>query len=85
MGEKDEKDTFEYNTGFGSSFESEALPNVLPLGQNNPQKCAYGLYAEQLSGTAFTVPRLKNQRSWSSRVHKSKITRIKSSWRSKLI
>ncbi len=71
MGEKDEKDTFEYNTGFGSSFESEALPNVLPLGQNNPQKCAYGLYAEQLSGTAFTVPRLKNQRSWLYRIRPS--------------
>ena len=36
--------------------------------QNNPQKCPYGLYAEQLSGTAFTLPRHKNQRTWLYRI-----------------
>ena len=43
-------------SGFGNEFASEdpRCPGALPEGQNNPQKCAYGLYAEQLSGTAFT-------------------------------
>ena len=43
--------------GFGNDFETEALPGALPQGQNSPQRCAYGLYAEQLSGTPFTAPR----------------------------
>lgn len=30
--------------------------------QNNPQVCPYGLYAEQLSGSAFTCPRHTNKR-----------------------
>ena len=41
----------------GNEFSSEALPGALPVGQNNPRQCPYGLYAEQLSGTAFTAPR----------------------------
>lgn len=41
-------------SGFNSEFQSEALPDALPKGQNTPQVCPYGLYAEQLSGTAFT-------------------------------
>jgi homogentisate 1,2-dioxygenase len=47
---------FQYLSGFGSEFVSEdpRCPGSLPSGQNNPQKCPYGLYAEQLSGTAFT-------------------------------
>ena len=49
--------TPQYNSGFGNEFASEALPGALPAGQNNPQKCPYGTYAEQLSGTAFTAPR----------------------------
>lgn len=53
----------QYLSGFGAEHASEALPGALPVGQNAPQKCPYGLYAEQLSGTAFTVPRAKNQRS----------------------
>jgi len=51
-----------YMSGFGAEHSSEALPGALPVGQNGPQICPYGLYAEQLSGTAFTVPRAKNQR-----------------------
>merc|ERR1711928_18982 len=43
-------------------------PGALPEGQNNPQRCKYGLYAEQLSGTAFTAPRKSNQRSWLYRI-----------------
>lgn len=51
-----------YMTGFGGHLCSEALKDALPSPQNSPQVCPYGLYAEQLSGTAFTVPRAHNQR-----------------------
>ena len=54
----------EYLTGFGGHFESEAVPGALPKGRNSPQRPAFGLYAEQLSGTAFTAPRHENRRSW---------------------
>lgn len=54
----------QYMTGFGNAFETEALPNALPRGRNSPQRCNYGLYAEQLSGTAFTMPKHANARSW---------------------
>lgn len=54
-------------TGFASHFESEALAGALPA-QNSPQRCPYGLYAEQLSGTAFTAPRAVNRRSWLYRI-----------------
>lgn len=57
-----------YLWGFGSHFESESIPDSLPIGQNSPRECPLGLYAEQLSGTAFTVPRVYNQRSWLYRV-----------------
>lgn len=58
-------------SGFGSHFSSEALPDALPKNQNSPQICPYGLYAEQLSGTAFTAPRHRNQRSWFYRIRPS--------------
>ena len=51
-------------TGFGNHFASEAVAGALPPGQNSPQKAPFGLYAEQLSGTAFTAPRAENKRSW---------------------
>src|SRR5690606_34388683 len=57
-----------YMSGFGNSFESEALPGTLPVGRNSPQRVAHGLYAEQLSGTAFTAPRSENRRSWLYRI-----------------
>src|SRR5215471_10434650 len=57
-----------YMSGFGNSFATEALPGALPQGRNSPQRCAYGLYAEQLSGTAFTAPRHSNRRSWLYRI-----------------
>lgn len=62
-----------YQTGFGSHFSSEHpnYPDALPVGQNSPQKCAYGLYVEQLSGTAFTAPRVENQRTWFYRIRPS--------------
>jgi homogentisate 1,2-dioxygenase len=53
---------FKYLSGYGNHHATEALEGALPVGQNSPQVCAYGLYAEQLSGTAFTVPRVHNQR-----------------------
>ena len=60
--------TTEYQTGFGNGFETEALPGALPVGRNSPQKVAYGLYAEQLSGSPFTAPRMSNERSWLYRI-----------------
>jgi homogentisate 1,2-dioxygenase len=60
--------TLMYMSGFGNSFETEALPGALPVGRNSPQKCDYGLYAEQLSGSAFTAPQASNERSWLYRV-----------------
>lgn len=51
-------------SGFGSHFSTEAVAGALPAARNSPQKVAYGLYAEQLSGTAFTAPRHENRRSW---------------------
>ena len=57
-----------YMSGFGNGFETEALPGALPAGRNSPQKCAYGLYAEQLSGSPFTAPRTTNERSWLYRI-----------------
>ena len=60
-----------YMPGFGNDFETEALDGALPQGQNSPQKCPYGLYAEQLSGTPFTAPRGKNERSWCYRIQPS--------------
>ncbi|RZC46629.1 hypothetical protein C5167_039577 [Papaver somniferum] len=60
-----------YQSGFGNSFSSEAIQGALPQGQNNPLVCPFGLYAEQISGTAFTAPRKLNQRSWLYRIKPS--------------
>ena len=57
--------------GFGNHFASEAAPGALPVGRNSPQRPAYGLYAEQVSGTAFTAPRGENRRSWLYRLRPS--------------
>jgi homogentisate 1,2-dioxygenase len=57
-------DALDYLTGFGNHFESEAVPGALPKGRNSPQRPAFGLYAEQLSGSSFTAPRHENRRSW---------------------
>ena len=58
----------DYQPGFGNDFETEALKGALPQGQNSPQNCAYGLYAEQLSGSPFTALRGQNERSWLYRI-----------------
>jgi homogentisate 1,2-dioxygenase len=70
-----------YMSGFGNTFETEALPGALPVGRNSPQKVNYGLYAEQLSGSPFTAPQAANQRSWLYRIrpsvrHTARFTRI---------
>jgi homogentisate 1,2-dioxygenase len=57
-----------YQSGFGNGFETEALPGALPVGRKSPQRCDYGLYAEQISGSPFTAPRASNQRSWLYRI-----------------
>jgi len=53
-----------YQNGFGNHFASEAVAGALPIGRNSPQQVAHGLYAELLSGSAFTAPRHSNLRSW---------------------
>jgi homogentisate 1,2-dioxygenase len=60
-----------YMPGFGNDFETEALPGALPRGMNSPQRCNYGLYGEQLSGTAFTAPSHQNERTWCYRIRPS--------------
>ncbi|KAK6353122.1 hypothetical protein TWF696_005112 [Orbilia brochopaga] len=67
----DNQDPNLYHEGFGNHVCSEAVAGALPQLGNNPQKCAYGLYAEQLSGTAFTVERAHNQRTWLYRIRPS--------------
>ncbi len=62
---------FNYMPGFGNDFETEALPGALPQGRNSPQRPAYGLYAEQFSGSPFTAPRGMNERSWLYRIRPS--------------
>jgi hypothetical protein len=77
MNNNGEPDALTYQSGFGNFFRSEdpRCPKALPEGQNSPQVCPYGLYAEQLSGTAFTAPREHNQRTWFYRIRPSAIHR----------
>lgn len=60
-----------YLHGFGNEFESEALPDALPVGRFSPQNVNYGLYAEQFNTTAFTAPRSDNRRTWFYRIRPS--------------
>jgi homogentisate 1,2-dioxygenase len=64
-------DSINYLHGFGNYFQSEAIPGTLISGRNAPQKVPYGLYAEQLSGSAFTAARHMNLRSWLYRIRPS--------------
>lgn len=61
----------QYQTGFGNEFATEAVAGALPVGRNSPQRPPLGLYAEQFSGTAFTVPRSNNRRTWTYRIRPS--------------
>ena len=60
-----------YLSGFGNEHSTEAVAGALPQGQNSPQQVAFGLYAEQVSGSAFTAPRAENLRSWQYRLRPS--------------
>ena len=60
-----------YQSGFGNEFHTEAVPGALPVGRNSPQRAPLGLYAEQISGTAFTAPRHSNRRTWTYRIQPS--------------
>ena len=66
--------TLNYQSGFGNQFASEAVPGTLPQGRNSPQQVAKGLYAELVSGSAFTAPRADNRRSWLYRRAPSVVT-----------
>lgn len=60
-----------YQSGFGNEHATEAVAGALPAGQNSPQRAPFGLYAEQISGTAFTVPRHEARRVWLYRIRPS--------------
>ncbi|MBA3661828.1 MAG: homogentisate 1,2-dioxygenase [Gammaproteobacteria bacterium] len=61
----------DYQQGLGNYFETEALAGALVRGRNSPQKVPFGLFAEQLSGSAFTSPRHTNLKSWLYRIRPS--------------
>jgi homogentisate 1,2-dioxygenase len=54
----------QYQSGFGNEFATEVVAGALPQGRNSPQRAAFQLYAELISGTAFTAPRAENRRTW---------------------
>lgn len=60
-----------YQKGFGNSFFTEAIEGVVPQHQNSPIKLKKGVFAEQLSGTAFTMKRAENQKSWLYKIRPS--------------
>lgn len=64
-------DELKYQSGFGNHFSTEAMAGALPIGQNSPQKVHFDLYAEQVSGSAFSAPKGHNLRSWLYRIHPS--------------
>ncbi len=66
-------ESLRYQTGFGNHFATEAEAGALPQGRNSPQRVEHGLYAELLSGTAFTVPRAENLRTWTYRMRPSAV------------
>ncbi|HEX4330817.1 MAG TPA: homogentisate 1,2-dioxygenase [Usitatibacter sp.] len=71
MNDRSLASTLKYLSGFGSHHETEALEGALPVGQNSPQEVPFGLYAEQLSGSSFTMARATNLRSWLYRLRPS--------------
>jgi homogentisate 1,2-dioxygenase len=64
-------DEFPYLAGFAREMQSEALPGALPRTQNSPRPAPYGLYCEGINGTAFTVRRAENRRTWLYRIRPS--------------
>src|SRR6476469_701930 len=71
MNDRAQREGLGYLSGFGSHHESEAVAGALPVGRNSPQQVPFGLYAEQLSGSSFTMPRHQNLRSWLYRIRPS--------------
>jgi homogentisate 1,2-dioxygenase len=71
LAERTERAVLEYQSGFGNEFATEAVAGALPVGQNSPQRVPMGLYAEQVSGTPFTAPRVANRRTWVYRIRPS--------------
>src|ERR1700684_2883963 len=61
-------DEFHYSSGFGNESAPGRVGGSLPVARNSPQQAPLGLYAEQLSGTAFTQPRGVNRRTWVYRI-----------------
>src|ERR1700739_935752 len=72
---KGRRDELHYQSGFANHFASEAVPGALPIGRNSPQRPPHGLYAELISGTAFTMPRAENRRTWTYRIPPSVVHR----------
>ena len=66
-------DALSYQTGFGNDFATEALAGALPVGQSNPRTPPFGLYTEEINGTAFTAPRGASRRSWTYRIRPSAV------------
>ncbi|MBN9394986.1 MAG: homogentisate 1,2-dioxygenase [Candidatus Melainabacteria bacterium] len=71
MQKQDKQQKYSYQAGFGNVMQSEAIEGALPERQNSPQRCPYGLYAEQLNGTSFLMPRHQNLKSWLYRIQPS--------------
>ncbi len=71
MNDRAARSELKYLSGLGAHHESESVPGALPVGRNSPQKVPFGLYAEQLSGSSFTMPRAQNLRSWLYRLRPS--------------
>jgi homogentisate 1,2-dioxygenase len=71
IGDMGRKTPLAYQPGFGNHHATEAKEGALPIGRNSPQKPPFGLYPEQLSGTAFTAPLASNRRSWLYRIRPS--------------
>jgi homogentisate 1,2-dioxygenase len=61
----------QYLLGFNNEHVSEAVAGAVPVGRNSPQKGPLGLYPEQINGTAFTMSRKENYRSWMYRIRPS--------------
>lgn len=64
-------DPYRYQVGFGNNFATEAIPGVLPIGCNTPQRCKYDLISEQLNGTPFVSPRAALLNAWLYRIQPS--------------
>lgn len=53
-----------YHAGYRNQHRSEAVAGAVPRDQNTPAQPPFGLFAEQINGTGFTVERQRNRRVW---------------------